>query len=57
MIIAGIVGLVGLIFLPETYAPVLLKRKATKLRFETKNWALHSKLYVTCHLVRAKTVI
>jgi DHA1 family multidrug resistance protein-like MFS transporter len=57
MMIAGIVGLVGLIFLPETYAPVLLKRKATKLRFETRNWALHSKLYLTCHLVHAITAV
>ncbi|PYH96177.1 MFS general substrate transporter, partial [Aspergillus ellipticus CBS 707.79] len=29
--------------LPETYAPVLLTAKAGRLRFETKDWALHSK--------------
>lgn len=29
---------------PETYAPVLLQRKATRLRKETRNWALHSML-------------
>ncbi|OTA56261.1 MFS general substrate transporter [Hypoxylon sp. EC38] len=29
---------------PETYAPVLLTRKAHKLRMRTRNWALHSKL-------------
>jgi DHA1 family multidrug resistance protein-like MFS transporter len=57
MIIAGIVSLVGLIFLPETYAPVLLKRKAIKLRFETSNWALHSKLYGICHFVHARTAV
>ena len=27
---------------PETYAPVLLTRKAARLRLRTKNWALHS---------------
>lgn len=29
--------------LPETYAPALLTARAAKLRYETKNWALHSK--------------
>ena len=32
----------GLFFLQETYAPVLLKRKAAKLRQETGNTALHT---------------
>ncbi|KAJ5601533.1 hypothetical protein N7510_011067 [Penicillium lagena] len=31
-------------FIPETYAPVLLTRKAARLRLETRNWALHSKM-------------
>ena len=35
--------LVGLIVIPESYAPVLLQRRAKKLRFETKNWAIHAK--------------
>ena len=26
----------------ESYTPVLLSRKASKIRFETKNWALHA---------------
>lgn len=30
--------------LPETYAPVLLKAKAARLRHEKGHWALHSKL-------------
>lgn len=30
--------------LPETYGPVLLTRKAGRLRYETKNWAIHSKM-------------
>jgi len=32
----------GLFFLQETYAPVLLKRKAAKLRQETGNTAFHT---------------
>lgn len=31
-------------FVPESYAPILLKRKADRLRVETKNWAIHSQL-------------
>ena len=27
----------------ETFAPIILQRKAARLRFETRNWALHSK--------------
>ncbi|KAL1968623.1 hypothetical protein VTN77DRAFT_1449 [Rasamsonia byssochlamydoides] len=43
MILACLFGLIGLVILPETYAPILLTRKARKLRLETRNWALHSK--------------
>ncbi|KAL5357216.1 hypothetical protein BJX96DRAFT_172333 [Aspergillus floccosus] len=32
------------ITLPQTYGPVLLTQKAARLRFETKNWALRSKM-------------
>ena len=48
MIMAAAAGLIGLFVLPETYAPVLLQRKAARLRLETKNWALHAKLYAIC---------
>lgn len=44
MIIGGVFGIVGWLTVPETYVPVLLKRKASRLRLETKDWALHSKL-------------
>ncbi|KAL4916765.1 major facilitator superfamily domain-containing protein [Aspergillus aurantiobrunneus] len=44
MIMAAAAGLIGMIFLPETYHPVLLQRKAARLRLETRNWALHAKL-------------
>ena len=32
----------GLIFIDESYAPVLLVQKSRRLRHETGNWALHS---------------
>jgi len=34
--------IIDMIFLPETYGPVLLQRKAAHLRYTTGNWALHS---------------
>jgi DHA1 family multidrug resistance protein-like MFS transporter len=36
-------GIIGFFVIPETYAPVLLQRKAKKIRHETKNWAIHAK--------------
>lgn len=39
LILAGLMGTIGFIVIPETYAPVLLQRKAKKLRYQTKNWA------------------
>ena len=44
LIMAAFFGTIGLLVLPETFAPVLHQRKARRLRHETKNWALHSKL-------------
>ncbi|KAG8528456.1 uncharacterized protein KY384_007374 [Bacidia gigantensis] len=35
--------LIGAIFMPETYAPAVLHREAKRLRYQTKNWAIHSK--------------
>lgn len=37
-------GIFAFFALPETYAPVLLKAKAERVRHETRNWAVHSKL-------------
>ena len=31
------------LFIDESFPPVLLARKASKIRLETKNWAVHSK--------------
>lgn len=39
----GLFLTLALIFVPETCAPVLLARRAKRLRFETGNWALHAK--------------
>lgn len=47
MIIAGLFGVIGLIFVPETYAGTLLTAKAAWLRRSTRNHAYHSKLYVS----------
>ena len=43
-IMAAFFGVIGFILIPETYAPVLMQRRAKKLRYQTKNWAFHSKL-------------
>lgn len=43
LIISTVSGLLVLIVVPETYAPVLLSRRAKRLRHETDNWALHAK--------------
>ena len=47
MIMGIVFGAIGFVVLPETYLPVLLKEKARRLRFESRNWALHSKLEET----------
>lgn len=48
-----------LAFLPETYAPVLLMEKAARLRFATKNWAIHAKqeeVQLDMHLLMTKYI-
>ncbi|SMQ49441.1 unnamed protein product [Zymoseptoria tritici ST99CH_3D7] len=42
MIMAALFGTIGFIIIPETYAPVLLQRRAKKLRYKTRNWAIHA---------------
>jgi len=42
-ILQAVVLLVAIIFIDETYPPVLLVYKARRLRIETGNWALHTK--------------
>lgn len=43
LILAGFFGMVAFINVPETYAPVLLVRRAKKLRKETGNYGLYAK--------------
>lgn len=43
LIMAALFGSIGFFVIPESYAPVLLAQRAKKLRYETKNWALHAK--------------
>lgn len=43
LIMAMFFGFLGLILVPETSHPTLLQQRAKKLRFETKNWAIHAK--------------
>lgn len=43
LIMVAFFGAIALIFVKESYPPVLLSRKAAKIRFETKNWAIHAK--------------
>ncbi|KAH0353619.1 MFS general substrate transporter, partial [Aureobasidium melanogenum] len=43
LIMAAFFGIIGFLLIPETLAPVLLSRRAKKIRFVTKNWAIHAK--------------
>ena len=42
LIMASFFGMCALIICPESYTPVLLQRKAAKIRFETQNWAIRA---------------
>ena len=43
LIMACFFGILNFFIFPETYPPVLLARRAKRLRHETGNWALHAK--------------
>lgn len=43
MILVGVVLCLDLLFLPETFAPVILTRKARQIRWKTQRWGLHSR--------------
>ena len=43
LIMAALFGTMGVLIVPESSHPKLLQDRAKKLRFETKNWAIHSK--------------
>ena len=42
MIMSAFFGVLAWLICSESYPPVLLQRKAAKIRFETKNWAIHA---------------
>ncbi|KAF2686298.1 MFS multidrug transporter [Lentithecium fluviatile CBS 122367] len=43
-IMAFFFGTLGFLFIPETYPAVLLSRRAARIRFQTRNWAIHAKI-------------
>lgn len=43
MIMAAFLGTCAFFIYPESYAPVLLQRRAKKIRYQTRNWAIHAK--------------
>ncbi|KAF2723957.1 MFS general substrate transporter [Polychaeton citri CBS 116435] len=42
LIMAVLFWTIGLFIYPESYAPVILQRRAKKLRYQTRNWAIHA---------------
>ncbi|ORY11887.1 major facilitator superfamily domain-containing protein [Clohesyomyces aquaticus] len=46
-ILASAAAVLNLMFVYESYAPIILAQKAAKLRRETKNWAIHAKIEET----------
>lgn len=66
LIMATTFGSIGLFLIPETSAARILQLKAKRLRYETKNWALHAKAdesrvtantIITVYLVRPFVMI
>lgn len=43
LIMASFFGIIGLFLVPESSHMKILQNRAKKIRFETKNWAIHSK--------------
>jgi hypothetical protein len=39
---ASFFGILGILIIPETSHSKILQSRAKRLRFETKNWAIHS---------------
>ncbi|KAF6217424.1 hypothetical protein HO133_006894 [Letharia lupina] len=42
LIMSSFFGTIAYFICAESYTPVLLQRKAAKIRFESKNWAIHA---------------
>ncbi|CEQ41291.1 SPOSA6832_02992 [Sporobolomyces salmonicolor] len=43
VILASVITFIGILLVPETFAPVILTKKASRLRRTTGRWALHSR--------------
>ncbi|WPH03095.1 putative mfs multidrug protein [Acrodontium crateriforme] len=43
LIMTAFFGIIAVFIIPETFAPVILQQRAKRIRFETKNWAIHAK--------------
>lgn len=61
VMLEGVIFIIDALFLSESYVPVLLARRAKKLRITTRNWAYHAKLdeweldireFFTMHVLR-----
>ncbi len=57
LILAAVAGTIGLFVIPETSAQRILQLRAKRLRFKTKNWALHARadeneinFHTICHI-------
>lgn len=44
LIMSCFFGPIAFFVYPETYPPVVLQQRAKRLRYQTKNWALHAKI-------------
>ena len=55
LIMGSFFGIVGFFVVPETHAPKILQTRAHRIRFETRNWAIHAKADET--KVSAKAIV
>lgn len=39
---SALFGVIGFLVIPESFGPVILQRRAKKLRYVTRNWAIHA---------------
>ncbi|KAI5124039.1 hypothetical protein M0805_003868 [Coniferiporia weirii] len=54
MIFSGVVFILGVLFMPETYAPVLLRRRARRMRHESEGRAIYVSKF---DLTRSRSLI
>lgn len=57
LVAAGFFGTIGWFVYPESFGPVLLQKRAKKLRYATRNWAIHAladENEITAHAILEK---